>query len=164
MDAKAQEMADARRRAATLFARGHTRAEVARQLSVSRATTTDWYRRWRDGGRGALEAGRPLGAPLKLSGEALACVQRAIAGPPRAAGFELEVWSLAAISALIERETGIHYHSRHIHRVLKRLGWVVTPVGKKASLAFRQQLSEDPDGVCLQLREGWASVEPSDPE
>ncbi len=142
-----------RPRAAALFARGMTRAEVARAVGVCRATATRWHRLWEAGGARALsEPGRRGRAPKVGAGD-LDQVQRALAGPPRAGGFDLERWSLAAIAALIERSTGVAYHPRHVTRVLRRLGWVLPPVGATAPHAFRECALADPEGNGLLLRE-----------
>jgi transposase len=149
-----------RRRAAELFAAGRTRAQVARELGVSRAATTRWYRLWAQGGVGALVRRALRGRPPKLDARDLEAVQRALARPPRESGFELERWSLNAAALLIARATGVTYHPRHVARVLRRAGWVVAPVGACAAAAFRQRPSLDPDGNVLLLRERWPAGEP----
>ncbi len=93
------------------------------------------------------------GRPPKVGTCGLQAVHRALAGPPRASGFDLERWSLAAIALLIQRSTGVAYHPRHVTRVLRRLGWVLPPVGAAAPHAFRQWPFSDPDGNDLCLRE-----------
>ena len=113
---------DARRRAAQLFARGVSRAESARMLGVSRATTTRWYRIWQAGGVLALTTPAPRGRPAKLEARDLSVVHAALVESPRESGFPLDHWSLAAVVALIERATNIAYHPRHVARVLRRAG------------------------------------------
>lgn len=46
-------------RAAEMFAKGATQADVAREFGVSRPTALEWHRKWADGGKKALRAGRP---------------------------------------------------------------------------------------------------------
>ena len=131
-----------RPRAADLFGRGMTRAEVARRLGVSRATTSRWYRAWRDGDLAPKRRGRPP----KIDAAAMARIERAIARGPRAWGFPLEQWTLAAVAALIARLTGTAYHRRHVGRVVRRIGWIVPPFGPHAAFARRRRLFRDPDG------------------
>ena len=143
-----------RKTASLLFAAGVHRAEVARRLGVSRMTATRWYRRWQEGGARALVRTRRPGRRPKIPTSSLADVQAALARGPRASGFDhRETWSLAAIVALIERHTGIAYHARHVARVLRRLGWVIPPIGDGAATALRQSRLEDPDGNAFFLRE-----------
>jgi len=139
-----------RRRAAALFADGVSRAEAARRLGVSRATATRWHRDWRAGH--LLVAARRGRRPRLVPGE-LARVDRALVRGPRASGFALDRWTLAAVAALVERLTGARYHRRHMGRLLRRMGWVIPPVGPAAPHAFRHRLLHDPDGNLVSLRD-----------
>jgi transposase len=143
----------ARRRASILFAQGVSRADVARALGVSRSTTTRWHRAWRDGGEAALLAGGPRGRPPRLDAARLERLEAALRRPPREAGYDLDRWSLAAVAALIERVTGERHHRRHAGRLLRRMGWVIPPVGKHADQAFRRRAVADPDGNVIGLFE-----------
>jgi transposase len=145
--------ADRRRLAASLFATGATRAQVARLLGVSRTTAGQWYRRFIEGGGQRLCEERRRGRPPSIDADVLPRALRWLAGPPRAAGYDLDAWSLCAIAALLERETGITYHHRHVPRVLRRMGWVLPPVGPTAAHAFRQVAHRDPEGNLFFLRQ-----------
>ena len=60
-------MEERRMRAADLFAKGVAQAEIARQLGVAHQTVSDWYEKWKTGGkkalRGAGRAGREHSIP-----------------------------------------------------------------------------------------------------
>jgi transposase len=140
-----------RMRAAVLFEAGATRAAVARALGVCRATASRWYRLWRAGA--LADAPRRAGRRPKLAIAQWARLERTIARPPAEAGFALGRWSLAAIAALIERETGTRYHRRHLGRLLRRRGWIVPPVGPHAAAALRTRPMRDPDGNAARLLE-----------
>jgi len=143
---------EARQAAAALFARGVTRADAARRLGVSRATATRWFRVWREEGALALGAPGPRGRPPKLDLCELEGLHAALGASPRDSGFCLDRWSLAAVVALIQRQTGIAYHPRHVARVLRRAGWVIPPVGRFAPQAFRELAHADPDGNAILIR------------
>lgn len=149
--------ANPRQRAARLFAEGLSRAQVARVLGVSRSTSGQWFRVWQEEGSAALETPRPRGRKPKLEDQDLEGVRRLLLHSPRRAGFDLDTWSLDAIVAVIHRQTGVAYHPRHVARVLRRLGWVVAPVGKSAPHAFVQSAHRDPDGNEFFLRQRWVS-------
>lgn len=151
---------DVRHAAAALFARGASRAEMARRLGVSRATATRWYRLWRAGGDEALVRLSARGRPAKLQRPAMEALAARLARSPADAGFALERWSLAAVASLIRRTSGVTYHPRHVARVLRRAGWVVPPVGKHAAHAMLELRRADPDGnaLCFRCRPGAAGV------
>jgi transposase len=136
-----------RRRASDLFRRGLSRAEVARELGVSRSTAGRWYRALRHGGRAP---GRP---PRLRPGAALRLHDLLRAGP-RAHGCDLDAWNAASVAWLIERHLGIRYHRRHVGRLLRRLGWVLPPIGRHADHAFVRVPLRDPDGNALALHAG----------
>ncbi|HZD69052.1 MAG TPA: helix-turn-helix domain-containing protein [Actinomycetes bacterium] len=54
-------MQQRRLHAAGLFTHGHTQAQVARALGVSRQAAHTWQRRWLAGGAHALHAASPVG-------------------------------------------------------------------------------------------------------
>jgi transposase len=118
-----------RRRGMKLLARGVTQAEVAREMDVSRQTVSMWERArqadpqaWR---RGSL--GRP-GAMTDAERTRLAKVL--LAGAV-AAGFPTELWTLARVAQLIEREFDRTYSTVHVWRLLKQLGFSSQrPVGR----------------------------------
>jgi len=136
-----------------LFRGGVSRAEAARILGVSRATTTRWHRMWGSPGSGVLLATRPKGRPPRLGPRELAVVDRALLRGPRAWGYDLDRWSLAATAALVTRLTGKRHHRRHIGRLLRRMGWVIPPVGRFAGSAFRRREFRDGEGNALALFE-----------
>jgi len=150
----------ARRRASALFARGRSGAEAARLLGVSRTTGARWRRLWLAGGAGALLAARPRGRRARLDGAQAARVERALLRGPRAMGFDLDRWSLAAVAALVERETGVRHHRRHVGRLLRRLGWVVPPLGPRAGDALRKRAARDSEGNAILLFERCVAGRP----
>jgi transposase len=149
----ATDRSQARRRAAILFAQGVSRAEVARAVGVSRATTTRWHRLWEEGGETALLLSARRGRPPRLDPRALERIEGALLRPPRASGYDLDQWSLAAVAALVEKLTGVGHHRRHAPRLMRRMGWIVPPVGASAKDALRRKLLRDPDGNVLGLLE-----------
>jgi transposase len=70
---------EARRlRAAELLAQGHTQAEVASTLGVSRQSAHVWHTRFTQGGAAALRSRGPSGPDPKLSAAPLAQVEQAL--------------------------------------------------------------------------------------
>jgi len=100
---------------------------------------------------GDLLAQPRRGRPPKLETADLELDDRALARPPREAGFDLDRWSLASAAALIEKLTGKTYHRRHVGRLLRRMGWLVPPIGSAAPFALRRREITDQDGNPLSL-------------
>jgi transposase len=98
-----------RMQAAALFADGRSQAQVARQLGVARQNISRWHARWRQGG---LEAPR-------LSDQQLAAIDQALRQGARAHGFATDHWTLARITGVIERLTGVGYHPGHTWKLLR---------------------------------------------
>ncbi len=124
-----------RLRAADLFARGWTQAQIARELGVTRTTAMRWQRAWQRDGRRALARGEPAGRPPKLESAELS---RVLASLPRDTTVE-------QIADAIAKRTGVRYHPGHLWRLLKAWGWAETfEPGPSAAFA-------DPDGNELSL-------------
>jgi transposase len=111
---------EARRfRAADMFSRGATQADVARELGVSRPTALEWYRKWSDGGKKALRTGTPTAAGREGHGqgpEGYADRSRGQRVLPRAV-------SVPRVADVIEAVTGVTYHPGHVCYILRSMGW-----------------------------------------
>lgn len=113
-----------RKRAARMFDRGATQADVARELEVSRQSVSRWYGQWRAGGATALKGAGRAGRLPRLTETQLRQVDRALRRGPRAHGFGTDLWTLDRVATVIERETGVRYHAGHVWKLLRdKLGW-----------------------------------------
>jgi transposase len=95
-----------RLQAAELFAQGHTQAEVARTLGVSRQSAHVWRVRFEHGGVEALRSRGPTGPDPKLSPADLARVEQALLQGAKANGFDADLWTLERITVVITQLTG----------------------------------------------------------
>ena len=117
-------MEQRRKRAARMFARGATQADVARELEVSRQSVSRWYADWQRGGTTALKAAGRAGRMPRLSEAQLGRVDRALRQGPRAHGFATDLWTLDRVAAVIEATTGVRYHRGHVWKLLRdKMGW-----------------------------------------
>lgn len=113
-----------RLRAADLFRRGKSQAEVARALGVSPQAASEWYQLWSSGGRAALAGAGRAGRLPRLSDQQLTEVVTALKKGPRANGFGTDLWTLARVSDVIERVTGTRLGQTQTWDTLRRrLGW-----------------------------------------
>ena len=113
-----------RLRAADMFRRGKSQAEVAQALGVSRESASKWYQLWSNGGRAALVGAGRAGRLPRLFDEQLADVVVALKRGPRANGFPTDLWTLARVADVIEATTGVRYSQTQTWTILRdRLGW-----------------------------------------
>jgi transposase len=113
-----------RLRAADMFRRGKSQAEVAHALGVSPQSAPRWYALWRDGGRKALLGAGRAGRLPRLSDEQLADVVEALKTGPRANGFPTDLWTLKRLADVIESVTKVRYGTSQTWQILReRLGW-----------------------------------------
>ena len=102
-----------RMQAGQLFAAGHAQAEVACTLGVARQNVSRWHARWRQGGLEALRSAGPTGPDPRLSDAQRAAIDQALRDGARAHGFDTDHWTLASITVVIQRLTGVAYHPGH---------------------------------------------------
>jgi transposase len=126
-------MQERRRRAARLFAAGkRSQTEIARELHIGRQSVSRWFEAWREDKpewiRGAGRAGRRP----KLDPAQLKHVDKALRQGAQAHGFGTDLWTLARVSAVIERTTGVHYHPGHVWKLLAALEWSLQRPAKQA--------------------------------
>src|SRR5574342_793748 len=127
------EALEARRmRAAAMFAKGKTQADVARTLGVSRESARRWHDQWKQDGAGALRGAGRAGRKPRLTTKQLRQVDTALRRGARAHGFATDLWTLPRVALVIERVSGVHYHPGHVWRLLGRMGWTLQRPAKRA--------------------------------
>lgn len=115
---------EARRlRAARLFQRGESQAEVARVLGVHRQTAHRWAKRVELAGRAALKKAGRAGRKPRLSGAQLRRIEQELKRGPEVLGYETRLWTAPRVAHLIRRECGIQYHPGHVWKILRQMGW-----------------------------------------
>lgn len=111
-----------RLRAGRLLLGGVAQAEVARRVGVTRTTVSDWNEQLNAGGLQSLRR-RPRGRPPGLD----AAQRRVLIGRLKAGalahGFATELWTLARVGQLIERQFGRAYSESQVWRILMALGF-----------------------------------------
>jgi transposase len=122
-----------RMQAGALFAAGRSQAEVAHQLGVARQNVSRWHAQWRAGGPDALRSAGPTGSAPRLSEAQLHAIDQALREGARAHGFGTDQWTLARITTVIERLTGVAYHPGHVWKLLRhRLGYRLQRPARRA--------------------------------
>ncbi len=112
-----------RLRAARLFEKGNSQAEVVRALGVSRQSVSRWYRAWEREGKPALKGAGRAGRKPRLTPAQRNQVEQALLRGPLAHGYATILWTLPRIAALIAKLTGVKYHPGHVWRILQAMDW-----------------------------------------
>jgi transposase len=147
-----EAMTQRRLRAGTMFDKGSSQADVARELGVSRETASQWQATWREHGIDGLIGAQRAGRLPKLSDGQLAKVERALAKGPTRNGFPTELWTLARVATVIEKVTGVSYSTTQTWSILRtRLGWSRQRPARKA-------LEADQDAIAAWARDRWPVV------
>jgi len=112
-----------RLKAARLFGKGKSQAEVGRALGASAQSVSRWHQAWQREGEAGLKAAGRAGRKPKLTPAQLAQVEQELLRGPLAHGYATILWTLPRIAALIAKLTGVRYHPGHVWRVLRALDW-----------------------------------------
>jgi transposase len=140
-----------RRAAAKLFAEGVRQAEVARRLDVSRQSVSRWFQAWSEQGEAGLDGAGRAGRLPRLSDEQRALVNAELRRGPAAHGYETELWTLARVTEVIEKTTGVRYHPGHVWRLLRELGWTRQRPARRAA-------ERDEEAIVRWKKEEWPRI------
>jgi transposase len=119
----AKKLEARRRRAVALLRQGFRPCDVARQVGASPSSVNRWRQAVADGGLKALAARPTPGRPPRLSSGQERGLLKVLARGAQAAGFANDWWTLPRVAAVIEERFGVHYHSAHVWKILRRCGW-----------------------------------------
>ena len=94
------------------------KAEIARQLGVSRATVGTWAKALEAGGLRHLRRRISSGRKSKLTAEQKKHLKRFLDRGALAAGYPTDRWTMVRVCELIQKEFDISYHPNALNRVL----------------------------------------------
>ena len=109
--------------AAKLLKEGLPEAEVARRVGVHRQSVHRWAAQLAESGRRGLRKAGRAGRKPRLSASDLKRIEQGLKRGPEALGYETSIWTSWRVGHLIEQECGVKYHSAHVWRILRQLGW-----------------------------------------
>jgi transposase len=110
-----------RRKGMRMLARGVAQAEVARTLEVSRQTTSTWAKKLAEDPQAWRR--KPLGRPGGLDAAQKKQLGKALLAGAVANDFPTELWTLARVAKVIEREFGVAYSTVNVWRILREMGF-----------------------------------------
>jgi len=118
-DLKALELR--RRKGMRMLKHGVSQAEVARACEVTRQTASTWARMLNEDAQAWRR--KPLGRPAAMEAGELKRLSKLLLDGAIANGFPTEVWTLARVAKLIEREFAVTYSVANVWHVLRALGF-----------------------------------------
>ena len=110
-----------RRKGMRMLARGVSQAEVARTLKVSRQTTSTWAKKLAEDPQAWRR--KPLGRPGGLDAAQKKQLGKALLVGAVANDFPTELWTLARVAKVIERQFGLTYSTVNVWRILREMGF-----------------------------------------
>src|SRR4030042_462201 len=121
-----------RRIAGHMLQQGQGVREISRLVGAAPSSVCRWKRSLEQGGSEALRAKPHPGRPARLSVEQKEALRAMLLKGPTAVGFATDLWTLARIAQLIEREFGIKYHPGHVWHLLRGMEWSAQKPGRRA--------------------------------
>jgi transposase len=138
-----------RMQAGALFAAGRSQAQVAHRLGVARQNVSRWHAQWRQGGLEALASRGPTGMAPRLDDQQLTAIDQALRLGARANGFDTDHWTLARITSVIERLTGVVYHPGHVWKLLRHRLYY------RLQRPARRAIEHDEQAIARWVAEDW---------
>lgn len=145
-----EEREKRRLKAAKLFKKGVSQAEVARRYDVSTAATAYWYAAYRRGGKAGLKSKGHTGFSSKLTPQKRQLFKKAILQGPLAHGYETNLWTLPRLSAVMKKVSKVKFSEVWTWKIVRELGF--TP--QKPQVKAIQRDEEAIAGWCAKTLPG----------
>lgn len=149
---KANKLEDRRQEAITLIEKdGLTAAAAARKLKVHDRTIRKWLATYRKDGIEGLSVRVSTGRKRKLKISETKKLQRIILKGAVKAGFPNDLWTSKRVLQVIKDEFKVEYHSNHLPKLLRNLGF--TPQRPQ-----REAREKDQDQIDKWVRYQWTRI------
>jgi transposase len=112
-----------RLKAAKMFEKGLTQAEVVRKFKVTSAAACQWYEAWKKGGNDALKSKGHPGFESELTSEKKKAFRKAILKGPLAFGYETDLWTLSRLKTVMKKINKIDFSEGWIWKIVRDLGF-----------------------------------------
>ena len=147
-----EQMEERRLEGARLLKEGKlTKAEIARQLGVTRGSVSAWAKKLDVGSVRKLRLHKSSGRPSKLTAEVRKKLKRLLDRGALAAGFPTDRWTLVRVSELLKKEFDIDYHPNSLGPVLDQMGYSVQKPLPRAA-------ERDEELVIAWLAKDWSRI------
>jgi transposase len=103
----------------------NTSGDIANILKVNRTNVSVWINNWNAYGADGLLEGYRSGRKNQLNESDKERLYDILESGPVAYGLNTGVWTSKIITQIIEEEFGIGFHSGHVRKILKKIGFSV---------------------------------------
>jgi transposase len=138
--------------AGKMLLKGKGVREVARLVDASPSSVSRWKQQLEQGGLEALRAKPHAGRTARLTWQDKRQLEQILLRGAPAAGLPTDLWTLARVTEVIEREFGVTYHPGHVWRILTDMGWSCQKPEKRAR-------ERDEMAIARWRQEAWPRVE-----
>jgi transposase len=130
-------------RAWELHEAGWPQARIAEALDVTGGAVSQWFKKVREQGLGALRSRREeSGRRPGLSAADLKHLEVCLKRGPEAYGFRGAVWTQPRVREVIRKEFDITYTPRHVGRLLKKIEWTRQKPAQRADQRDEDAVTE----------------------
>lgn len=112
-----------RLRAAKMFEKGFSQAEVSKKLKVTPTAVCQWWQVWENKGADALKSKGHPGFESKLTDKKRKAFKKAILKGPDAFGYETSLWTLPRLKAVMKKVNKLEFSEVWIWKIVRDLGF-----------------------------------------
>jgi transposase len=118
-----EEREKRRSKAAALFKKGISHAEISRRLGVTPAAVTQWRSAYAHGGKKALTSKGHPGFSSKVTTEKRARFKAEILKGPLAHGYPTNLWTLSRLATVLAKIVRVRYSEVWTWKIVRDLGF-----------------------------------------
>jgi transposase len=138
----AAELEVRRRIAGGMLQQGKGVREVARLVKAAPSSVSRWKKELEKGGEEALAAKKHKGRTPRLNPKQKQELEQILLQGAEAAGYATDLWTLARVAEVIEREFGVKYHPGHVWYILRNMGWSCQKPERRARERDEQAIAQ----------------------
>ena len=147
----AETLEERRLIAGRLLLEGKGVREVSRLTGAVPSSVSRWKKELERGGLEALKGKPHPGRPPRLTRSQKQALEEVLLEGARAAGFSTDLWTLARVTEVIEREFGEQYHPGHVWYILRGMGWSCQKPERRAR-------ERDEEAIARWRKEEWSKI------